>query len=242
MRESLKKFARYLYVYKFYGLVLYAQVFWFKKSTVTLKKYGKFYLRKGTLDGEVFTQMFVDRQYNIGFDEDVKVVVDLGGNNGMSAIYFNKRFPKARIYVLEPDKENFKILQKHVAGIENIIPINKAIWKENGTVNLSSGESWAIRVDMEDGKNMAEAITMDSLMSTYGIDHIDILKIDIESGEKELFESSTSFLSKTRNVIIELHDWMRPGCAAPFFKSLAGYSYNYTTMHENTMILRLQAR
>jgi FkbM family methyltransferase len=241
MRENLKNFVRYLYAYKFYGLVLYAQVYWFRKSSVSLKDYGKFYLRRGTCDGEVFTQMFVHKQYNVGIDEDVKVVVDLGGNNGMSAVYFSKRFPKAKIYVLEPDKENFKMLQKHVAGIDNIVPINKAIWKENGTVNLTTGETWAIRID-ENGDNMAEAITMDNLMSTYGINSIDVLKIDIESAEKELFESSTSFLSKTRNLIIELHDWMRPGCAAPFFRSLSGYSYNYTTMHENTMILGLQAR
>jgi FkbM family methyltransferase len=239
MGEKLKKFARYVYVYNFYGVYLFIKIYWLKARTVNLKNYGKFYLRKGSMDDEIFTQMFIYKQYNIGI-QDPKVIVDLGGNNGMSAVYFHKKYPDAKIYVLEPDKENYKALQRHIDGIENIVPLNKAIWKENGTVSLDSGESWAIRIDMISGKNLAEAITMDILLSTYGIEQVDILKIDIESAEKELFEASTTFLKKTKNLIIELHDWMRPGCAAPFFRSLADYNYIYTVNHENTIILDLQ--
>ena len=43
---------------------------------------------------------------------------------------------------------------------------------------------------------------------------IDIMKIDIEGSEKELFESNyESWLPKVKTLIIELHDHMRKGAA-----------------------------
>lgn len=242
MTESLKKFVKYLYVYKIYGIFLYMQIYWFKKSRINLKGYGPIWLRPKSTDVEVFNQMFIYKQYSFfPVQGAVRTVVDLGGNNGLSALFFHRRYPDATIYVLEPDKSNFEALKKNTAGIDKIIAINKAIWKENGTVNLSSTESWAIRIDNE-GANVAEAISMKSLMESYKIDQIDVLKIDIEGAEKEIFESSTDFLANTRNLTIELHDWMRPGCAEPFFRSLNNYSYKYNINHENTVITDLKPK
>ncbi len=42
---------------------------------------------------------------------------------------------------------------------------------------------------------------------------IDILKVDIEGAEKEVFESS-DWMGSVRCLAIELHDWIKPGCSA----------------------------
>ena len=120
--------------------------------------------------------------------------------------------------------------------------MNKAIWKENGIVNLDSGDSWTVKIDMEAGKNLADAITMDSLIASFNIIQVDLLKIDIESAEKEIFENAAGFLSKTKNMVIEFHDWLRPGCAQSFFTSLYNYNYRYAVNHENTLITDLELK
>lgn len=224
-----------------YGFFLYFQVYWLKKSEIKLKGYGKIYIRQNSFDKEIFNQMFIFKQYDFHTNGPIKTIVDLGGNNGMSAIYFHYTYPEATVYALEPDKNNFAALVKQTSGIDKILPLNKAIWKENGVINLDSGDSWAVRIDMDGSGNPAEAISMDSLINTYDINQIDILKIDIEGSEKDLFANSTRFLSITKNLVIELHDWLSPGCAQPFFKSLANYSYTYAVSRENTLITDLQA-
>ena len=239
MEKKLKKLARYFYRYKFYGFWLYVQIYCLKKKKIKLKGYQNFYFRKNSSDAEVFTQMFIYRQYEMKVSGAVKTIIDLGGNNGMSAVYFHRQYPEAMIYVLEPDKENFELLKKHTEGLKRIVCLNKAIWKQNGFVNMDLADCWALKIDVEKGTHRVEAITMEVLINDYQIKQIDLLKIDIESSEKEIFESSIEFLSLTRNLIIELHDWIKPGCAKSFFKALSMFSYTYTINRENTEITNL---
>lgn len=240
MKKKLKLFARYLQAYKLYGMYLYILIYWFKKKTIELRKYGTIHIRRNTFDSEIFTQMFIYKQYDFAIQGEVKSIVDLGANNGMSALFFHAKYPTAIIYAIEPDKKNFEALKINVQNIKQIIPINKAIWKDDGYVNLDSGDSWTVRVDMESGINTVESITMDTLILKYQLKQIDLLKIDIETAEKELFDGKTDFLEVVKNLVIELHDWLKPGCSQSFFRSVYNFQYNYSINIENTIITNLQ--
>jgi hypothetical protein len=53
---------------------------------------------------------------------------------------------------------------------------------------------------------------MPSLMREFGIDTIDLLKLDIEGAEKELFGAATEeWLPRVRNILIETHERIYPG-------------------------------
>ena len=83
------------------------------------------------------------------------------------------------------------------------------------------------------------AVTIDSLMQAYGLNHVDVLKIDIETSEKELFlKNYERWLPKVRMIVIELHDWLRPGCSRAFFAAVNATlnNYSYTVCGENTII------
>lgn len=242
MNGHLKLFARYLQSYNLYGIYLYILIYWFKKARIELPNYGLINIRPNTFDAEIFTQMFIYKQYDFAIQGEVNIIIDLGANNGMSALFFHNKYPSAMIYALEPDKKNFETLQENVQNIKQIIPINKAVWKEDGYVNLDSGDSWTVKVDMELGTNSVESITMDTLMLMYQIKQIDLLKIDIETAEKELFEGKTDFLTSVRNIVIELHDWLKPGCSQSFFKSVYNFQYKYAINIENTIITDLQLK
>ena len=71
---------------------------------------------------------------------------------------------------------------------------------------------------------------------------IDILKIDIETSEKQLFsENYSEWLPKVKVIIIELHDRMDAGCAKSFFTAINNCytNYTYSTLGENVIITNL---
>ena len=49
-----------------------------------------------------------------------KVILDIGGNVGITSVYLASIFPNATIYTFEPLLENFKILQKNIGQYSNI--------------------------------------------------------------------------------------------------------------------------
>jgi Methyltransferase FkbM domain len=48
------------------------------------------------------------------------------------------------------------------------------------------------------------AITIEQLCNQYGIERIDLLKLDIEGAEEQVLENG-AFLARTEHIIIELH-------------------------------------
>ena len=79
-----------------------------------------------------------------------------------------------------------------------------------------------------------QAITIPDLMRQQQCDAIDILKIDIEGSEKELFESGyDTWLPKVSTLVIELHDRMREGAALSFFRALTNYNFRLAIKDEN---------
>jgi hypothetical protein len=65
--------------------------------------------------------------------------------------------------------------------------------------------------------------TLDSIMREYNLQRIDILKIDIEGAEKEVFNDTSSWLEKTDAIIIELHERMKSGCDHSFYNGSKGF-------------------
>ena len=140
----------------------------------------------------------------------VRTIVDCGANVGITSIFFSERYPDARIFAVEPDPENFALLQRNTAAIDRIVPLRAAIvGSRRGRVRFSTDRpAWGNRVlgDTASEEHVeVEAVTIDELMQDESIEHIDILKVDIEGGEIDLFRNP-DFLSKVDLLMIELHD------------------------------------
>jgi hypothetical protein len=63
---------------------------------------------------------------------------------------------------------------------------------------------------------------------------IDILKIDIEGSEKALFEdpSCAEWLTNTRVIYAELHDWMEPGSSRAFYQAITRFHFSQQHLGE----------
>ena len=206
----------------------------------------KVHLRKGSSDIPTFIEIFFLREYDLRLGFEPRTIIDGGANIGLSALYFKSRFPESRIICVEPDAENFRMLQKNTAHLHNITTINKALWHSPAALSISDKYGmgqWGMvteeKVANLPGNPTVETITINEIMRQHQLEYIDILKLDIETAEKELFRKNyEDWLSRTRVVVIELHDWVEKGCSKPFFEAVnrTFSHYSYTTLHENTII------
>ncbi|HEX8608711.1 MAG TPA: FkbM family methyltransferase, partial [Pedobacter sp.] len=67
------------------------------------------------------------------------------------------------------------------------------------------------------------------LLADHPTSVIDILKIDIEGSEKEVFEGNTDWIPKTRKVIVEVHENLRKGATNAVLAALKDFSFSKTT-------------
>jgi hypothetical protein len=69
---------------------------------------------------------------------------------------------------------------------------------------------------------------------------IDILKVDIEGSEKEVFELNyENWLPKCKAIVIELHDNMKQGTSKSVFKAISQYNFSFEMQDENLIFINL---
>ena len=211
------------------------------KSTNPLKLKGfkhPIYFRGIVSDVFMFEQIFVDNQYNIEINFQPKAIIDLGANVGFASVYFANRFPDAKIIALEPDSSNYSTALKNLEPYKNVSLIKGAVWDKSEKINLvdiGHGEA-AYMVKSGEGENAIKAYTIPELMEILKVNEVDILKIDIEGSEKEIFESSDSWINKAKIIIVETHDRYKKGTSKAVFNSIGKYDFSLELSGENMVL------
>lgn len=200
--------------------------------------------RPNTSDVPVFEQVFVDREYDFPLpDLNPKLIIDAGANVGYAAVFFANKYPNARILAVEPESSNYELLVRNTVPYANITPINAALWNKTGHVAIDNpgAEKWTFRVT--DSRSTTaptvEALTVQDLLSIARSEHIDILKIDIEGSEKELFKADYGgWLERVSVMMIELHDEFITGCSKTFYCAVSQYNFNQFVRGENLILIK----
>lgn len=218
MRQSADKIRREYSRVGGRGLVIIGMANLLRKPlTMTVRTPSLAYpvhLRARTTDLRTFEDVVLRGQYQYDCQRDPKVVIDVGANIGLASAYLATRFPDARIFAIEPEAENFRLLQKNVRPYKNVQPIRAALWSSDTRVELiDTGEgSWAFQVK-ESPNGAVPAITISTVLKEYSISSADVVKIDIEGAEREVFSGKPDWISKVGLLMIELHDRFKPGCS-----------------------------
>jgi FkbM family methyltransferase len=191
-----------------------------------------YYLREGTSDERVEQDVFritpIHTKENFG---SPRWIIDAGANIGLRTIWFANIFPEANIIAIEPEKTSFDLLQRNTAFYPNVRCIQAGLWKNDAYLKIRNpnDEPWAFIIDEltdnEIRNDNIHGITIEHLMKEYAINNIDILKIDIEGSEKEVFENSAQWINSVNVFFIELHDRMKNGCAKSFFNAVGHLDY-----------------
>jgi FkbM family methyltransferase len=137
---------------------------------------------------------------------NVRLVVDCGANIGITSLFFAARYPGATILSIEPHPENFALLKANVAQVSRILPIRACVTgiPQSAVAFSTDQAAWGNRIAMDTNGVQVPAITIEQLCNQYGIERIDLLKLDIEGAEEQVLENG-AFLARTEHIIIELH-------------------------------------
>ena len=143
-----------------------------------------------------------------------KTVVDIGANYGFFSIFAALHTgSNCRIFALEPSPDSFKILSENIR--ENrydhkITAIEKAVTGSTNTVQLAlPGNALCHNLyNFKNSENHVEVqtITLPELVQQFGLDTIDILKLNCEGAEYDiLLNLSPAVLKKIREIRMEYH-------------------------------------
>lgn len=190
-------------------------------------------LRVPSSDLSTYYQVFTKRDYDFCAESPPRVIVDAGANIGLASVWFANRFPQAKIIAIEPERGNYELLLRNVSPYPNILPLRAALWNRNEEIDLRDPGrgAWGFITETshsgEDSPartlHTVRGITVDALMAEYMLDGIDLLKIDIEGAEREVFEDTSAWIGRVRSLIVELHEHFKPGCERSFRAGSAGF-------------------
>jgi FkbM family methyltransferase len=165
-----------------------------------------------TFNGDLFVlfEVLAEESYHIPEEllrrESVRVILDCGANIGLTSLYLAVRYPNAQIYSVEPDSSNFELLCVNSRHEPRITPLRAAVVGQprDRVYMTTNTEAWRSHI-AEDGKGAGvQAVTVEEICARYQLSKIDLLKMDIEGEEVNVFARG-EFLHKVRFVIVELH-------------------------------------
>lgn len=201
------------------------------------------FVRLGTSDVTNFLENFLHDPFRLPPLPGVKLIIDAGANAGFASIFFLNTYPAATVIAVEPESSNFEALKRNCSCYPNFKSIHSAIWKSNTSLKIidqSAGKT-AFRV-VETSKNDPDsfpAVTFEKILADSGFSQIDILKIDIEGAEKEIFkENYKNWIDRVEVMIIELHDRIVPGCALSFYSAMETQNFMQYECGKNLVYVR----
>lgn len=185
------------------------------------------FLRKTQSDLSTFTEVFVDRVYEAPYERwcrDVSTVVDLGSNIGLSPLFFHARFQRAKVLCVEPVAENAAVLRLN-RGPRDWIVCEEAVSHDGAPQDLFVSEMWASSTTVpavadarrqrpnrlesraRESVRRVPSVTIPQLLQTYGLERVDVMKMDVEGTEADIFgeRSDLSWLRQVAVLVIDVH-------------------------------------
>jgi FkbM family methyltransferase len=190
------------------------------------------YIRLGSSDRAVLVEVFARNEYDrkrlAAFDE-VRTILDLGANTGITIRYWRSVFPDARIVAVEPDAGNFRLLEQNIVGLAGVTAVQTFVGAAEGQAYLEADhESFALRMSHRPAGEPIACTTVPRLLERFeGLD-IDLLKCDIEGSEAELFADCAAWIGRVRRVVVEVHS---PYNVSRLLEDLARNGGRFQLMH-----------
>jgi FkbM family methyltransferase len=167
------------------------------------------YFRPGTDDALTIVQNLARCEYGMFRHRiDAVNIIDAGAFIGDLSIFFHCRFPTARIIALEPNQENYRLAELNLRPYSDRVKLlNAGLWGTPTTLSVT-GESTVSHLTAARSSDVhtVNCVDVDTIMADAEFTHIDILKLDIEGAEQQVFSTNyRHWLPVTKLVIVEFH-------------------------------------
>ena len=248
----LRALIRWLVSFNNLGFISTFKIIWFRVFRVkpdvlvecSSKKFGKFRwnAKRDWTIGHFFTPQI--EIFSPKADLEVETIVDLGANIGTETLRLAKLYPSARVFAVEAVRKNFEILEFNTRQLSSVTAIFGAIWSSPAKLKLvgvpGDSQSWSleeVRGDEFDIKGMM----FEDILVENDIREIDILKVDIEGAERELFSHSClTWIERVKCIIMETPDYDSPLSTQEIYRvfDAANYKFNTYVHGENLVFVR----
>lgn len=173
----------------------------------------KVWLRNLPEDRQILQQIFMREELKLELCDPPKLIIDGGANIGLSSLYLKLRYPNCSIHAIEPDIDNFRLLEKNLEGLSNIHCYQRGLWTSNEWLEITNPEagheSFIVKECKKESNRAFRGITIPQIMMKTIYDRIDLLKLDIEGSEACLFSTGfEQWLGQVNHILVETHNWI----------------------------------
>lgn len=193
--------------------------------------------REGTLTGTIAV-VFIRREY--GDVSGRSTIVDIGANLGVFTLCAASESRNATVYAYEPSRTNFEMLVRNVEAnqlSDRVKTFEQGVAAVAGDRVLHTSQSNLHT--LFDGDQPAETATiactsLEGIFEDNGLERIDLLKVNCEGAEYEIFYSAeASLLRRIDDIRLEYHELDSDQCngaALRRFLEASGYSITRFTV------------
>ena len=155
-------------------------------------------------------QVFIERDSDVAQAAEPRFIIDGGANVGYASIVFANKYPRAQIIAVEPDVANYQTAVENCRVYPNVRVILGGIWTSDAPLVIGNpqADSWSFQVRQahQTTADSVSGYTIATLLSQSGCATIDLMKLDIEGAEEQIFSASdTAWLDQVRVLVIETH-------------------------------------
>lgn len=211
------------------------------QTTVSLREVGS--------DILTFNEVIKDQVYKniLAALDRCETVIDLGANIGLASLYFAGHYPRARVLAVEPNPPTYKIL---TANLKNLVEAGRcrtlqaAVWgsEKKLVADRSKAEedhysAFATREaddDRQDGGETMQGLPVNRIISESGFGRVDLMKVDIEGAEVELFKGDLDWLKVVGAIAIEFHEDSR--AVTRFDEVMQAYGFRIQDQGAHTVL------
>jgi FkbM family methyltransferase len=140
-------------------------------------------------------------------------VVDIGGYIGDFALFAVADLKASKVITCEPSPDNCAIARKNIAGNQlhdRVSLVEKAVTKDGAPLMLDVDSEAQYRVSAFGTAKTARipipSTTLPDVIADFNLTDIDLLKVDCEGGEYDIFESLPDhYFAGIHNIVFEFH-------------------------------------
>ena len=208
---------------------------------------GRVSLREAGSDFLTFNEVVREEVYRdvTAHLDNCETIVDLGANIGLTSLYFARRYPTVKLFAVEPNPDTYQMLTANLRGLIDsgrCRTLQAAVWGSPKTLVADPSQApdhysaftTKEASAMENGETPIAGLPIQKLIDDSSFNEIDLLKVDIEGAEVELFKGDLNWLCRVRTIAIEFHNDSRQCCR--FDEIMRQYKFRIHDENAHTVV------
>jgi len=177
------------------------------RHTIRLKRMGEVSYRLNKGDVWSLREVLLDECYRFPGDIKPRVIVDLGGNIGLTSLWMFRTYAPERVVIVEPQPGNAAMARQNLSTLgPGTMLIKAAAGSKDGSAQFEESEESNRGRLCPGSTGTTRVVSMATLLDEAGITgEVDLLKVDVEGGEADLFSGNLEWMGRIKALIIELH-------------------------------------